>query len=670
MEFNIHLNERRLGVKSSEAICEEDQPFVTVIVPAHNVVSYIGQCLESVRAQTLHDIEVIVVDDGSNDGTFDILKQFSSKDSRFRVIRNRKPSGNSGVPRNQALSLARGEYIAFLDSDDWLEKNALEELYSGAIASRADVAVATSFYRELQDGSTRVEQVEHGIYESASQPCREKLFESKYWTIAWLRIYRRSLIEKNRIRFGEFSTSSDAPFSFKALCCANRVSGVKGAFYHYRFDRPGSTVHRRRGAGSFEMLRSYKMIVEELHRSGRYDRFIPYVIRKALGDWKYNCKFLHDKHRCKFEQLMASFVGVHYESAKDSGILSKYWMDQLRHLYSLHQRKHRDLFDAYLKEHERDKPFLSIIVPAHNVEEYVQETLSSVLCQNVDNIEIIVVNDGSTDGTADVVHDFECLDGRIKIIDILEASGRPGCARNVGLAYVQGQYVGFVDADDWIASDFCEKLLNASESMTVDVVSAAGFVRMEGDKERKLRVRARDFNACFGGRENRKRLFQQRFFSNIWYRIYRTDFLRLHGIVFPRMYYSEDLCFSFVTHALADTIRVVECRPYFYRYGRPGSTTSLRQQKKALEHLEYLGVALEYITRFCRDERYIKWFFCKMMNSYLFTYQKLRELPAKVAFKQRLMDILRGYPEELVDWNFFDEEERGRLRLLFREVMG
>ena len=115
----------------------EKRAKVTVIVPVHNTAQYVGKCLDSLTGQTLEEIQVICVNDGSTDGSGEILQAYAGKDSRIRIIEQAKQG--PAAARNAAMEAAEGEYCCFVDSDDWLETEALEQLYAKASEERLDV---------------------------------------------------------------------------------------------------------------------------------------------------------------------------------------------------------------------------------------------------------------------------------------------------------------------------------------------------------------------------------------------------------------------------------------------------------------------------------------------------------------------------------------------------
>ena len=118
------------------------EPKVSVIIPVYNVEEYLRECLDSVVNQTLKEIEIICVDDGSTDSSLDILKEYAEKDNRITVMK--QANLHAGVARNAGLSVAKGEYLSFLDSDDFFEKDMLEKMFLKVSSNLSDVIVCSN----------------------------------------------------------------------------------------------------------------------------------------------------------------------------------------------------------------------------------------------------------------------------------------------------------------------------------------------------------------------------------------------------------------------------------------------------------------------------------------------------------------------------------------------
>ena len=213
---------------------------MSVIVPVYNVEEYLPECLDSLISQTLSDIEIICVNDGSTDNSLEILKKYGQKDSRIKVV----SQVNAGVSeaRNTAIKAVTGEYVAMVDPDDWLEKDMLEKLYLEAVKKNADI-VECDFYehRELCVDNLKIRRlkpkinfltdlkIKRGILYSW-RDIKKKILSIRAYV--WNKIYRTDLI-KNQIWF-EGRLGEDYYFVVEAFLKANKIVYYNKPLYHYR----------------------------------------------------------------------------------------------------------------------------------------------------------------------------------------------------------------------------------------------------------------------------------------------------------------------------------------------------------------------------------------------------------------------------------------------------
>ena len=239
------MGNRRQALQSeSSQIGGESVPILSVIVPVYNVENYLRQSLDSLIAQTRRDIEFIVVNDGSPDHSWEIIREYAARDSRFRYI-EQENRGFSGS-RNRGLDEARGKYIGFVDSDDWIEPDMYDKLLNLAESTGADIAQGSYFHCYVKEGI--VIPHDNSPYVSLLAASGGKLrgaegilFEDG--TI-WNRIYRRKMLEENQIRFSpEMTFGEDAFFHRCAVCCAEKIAAIPDPLYHYRRHRPGSATN-------------------------------------------------------------------------------------------------------------------------------------------------------------------------------------------------------------------------------------------------------------------------------------------------------------------------------------------------------------------------------------------------------------------------------------------
>lgn len=267
-------------------------PKVSVILPCYNAENYLRQCMDSILGQTLKDIEVLCVDDGSTDSTLDILCHYETADSRVRVLTQK--NGGAGAARNNGLRQARGEYLSFLDADDFFEPDMLEEAVRAAESYDADYVVFDSNRYQMDTNSfvevpwaVRMEDIPPYMPFSYRQLTDNVFLSFVGW--AWDKLYRRSFVEANNLWFQEQRTTNDMLFVFSALVCAKRIAVVDKVLAHQRRGDSGTlSVTRERSWHCFyDALTALKdrLVAEGKWRELEKD-YINYALHFSL--WHLN----------------------------------------------------------------------------------------------------------------------------------------------------------------------------------------------------------------------------------------------------------------------------------------------------------------------------------------------------------------------------------------------
>ena len=211
---------------------------VSVVVPVYNAEKYLSQCVDSLLAQSFHDVEFIFVDDGSTDRSAEILEAYKAKDKRITVIHQQNQYG--GVARNNGMKVAVGKYIIFLDADDFFAPNMLEEAYCCAESKQAQIVV---FAYQFYDNVT-----------GKQSPCRKQCFPEEVFTVnqfsptffleynaaPWNKLYLKQFIDEKGIQFQPVRKSDDAFFVMMTACLADRIAFLDKSFVFYRINNPTS----------------------------------------------------------------------------------------------------------------------------------------------------------------------------------------------------------------------------------------------------------------------------------------------------------------------------------------------------------------------------------------------------------------------------------------------
>lgn len=212
-------------------------PLVSIVVPVYNVEAYVGKCLRSLQAQTLKDWEAIVVDDGSTDGSSAICRELCAGDSRFKYIR--KDNGGLSSARNAALEVAQGDYIGFVDSDDWVEPDMFEKLHKAAVDTEADVVIS-GWVEERGEGGGGAAAVRRS-FGAAQFSCHDALWlllqDKEIKSYVWNKLIRRDVAAG--IRFDEGRIFEDTLTTYKWFLRAKKIVRIGDCLYHYRIRNGG-----------------------------------------------------------------------------------------------------------------------------------------------------------------------------------------------------------------------------------------------------------------------------------------------------------------------------------------------------------------------------------------------------------------------------------------------
>lgn len=229
---------------------------ISVIIPVYNIKDYVAKCLESLKNQTLDSYEVILIDDGSTDGSEKIVDEYVS-DSRF-IIRHVANSGVSAA-RNTRMELAKGRYVAFVDGDDYVESDYLETLYLAAEQDACDIVVCGRIVESSMGDLTTFALKDTGVFQNNQKLALLQgmlgysIDDMKQWlklrnfnrgTTVWARLYKSALLKENRIRFNEnVKVAEDMIFNTEAYLRAKKIRQIDYCGYYY-VQRSNSTLHK------------------------------------------------------------------------------------------------------------------------------------------------------------------------------------------------------------------------------------------------------------------------------------------------------------------------------------------------------------------------------------------------------------------------------------------
>ena len=250
-------------------------PVVSIIIPVYNTEKYLRRCLDSVCSQTLKDIEIICVDDGSTDGSAAILAEYAARDPRIKVITQK--NAGAGAARNVGIEVATGEYVGFVDSDDFVDGDFYEKL----LEPHQDVVLGNLVEERYDDCGNVVETLNDSLYRRVRKSALE--YKVGFRGIFPVAVYRRELLNRHAIRFAEKRVlKEDCFFPLFAGYCAQSLGAVDGTFYHYR-SRDGSATRRPAGKAYLDGVIGYlHEITDFLRKYPLKERDRRYLVNKTF----------------------------------------------------------------------------------------------------------------------------------------------------------------------------------------------------------------------------------------------------------------------------------------------------------------------------------------------------------------------------------------------------
>ena len=260
-----------------------DNPSVSlsVVSPVYNGSAYLTPFLDSVLHQTFSDFELIMVDDGSTDESLQILQTYQEKDARIRLIRQKHKG--AGSARNVGFSQAKGQYIIFLDSDDWFKEDFFKTMIDKITKDQSDVVVCEFFIYNQQTG----EKKRSVIPETDKQKIEKTdLVLDLFTPNTWVKLYRTTFLKQNRLLFQEIPSCNDWSFVFASLACADKISVIREPLMYYR-TQTSSSISSYRYKRTKDIVRAIQQLKVELKVRNLYSQYREGFARKSVNHLVY-----------------------------------------------------------------------------------------------------------------------------------------------------------------------------------------------------------------------------------------------------------------------------------------------------------------------------------------------------------------------------------------------
>lgn len=551
--------------------------------------------MESVLSQTLKDIEVICIDDGSKDKSLEMLYEYQKKDSRVTVIA--QSNQGAGCARNRGIRMASGEFVAFLDSDDFYpNEHALELLYTNAISHKVNICGGSLLFYNGKTTKPAVtnENIEYFFKEDGLIAYSD--FQQDYYYQRFL--YKTSFLRENHLLFPLYLRHQDPPFFIRALATAKYFYAIKENVYTYRSgDNHVKWTPKK-------ILDMFSGITDDLHISSRFelDTLYERVAKRIERQWNYTVKI---SPIYSYPEMIITMVNLykalHLPISKgldiDTTFLEKYFKDNgLDEL---------DISYGKTMEDSTYRPQVSVVIPVYNVEDYLRECLDNILNQTLHEIEVICVNDGSTDGSLAILEEYAAKDERITIVT-QKNRGLSG-ARNTGAKFARGEFLYFIDSDDFIDAEALEYLYQEAHDNQLDILYFDGesFYQPEELRQQFPGVdccyREKEYSEVVSGEELYVRMSRDgRFRPMVWLQFFSHAFYYDNKLSFYEGIMHEDVQFSYITVLKAK--RVSHRRKAFYHYRRRKGAITSGQAK--FSHVYGKLICLMSIMHFMESRRF------------------------------------------------------------------
>jgi len=480
---------------------------ISVIIPIYNAEKYITHTLDSVRCQTYKNLEVICVLDCPTDSSSKIVDETAKKDERIKTVRHPK---NLGLPasRNTGVENATGEYMHFMDSDDFISPSFYDTLIDAALKADADIAACSVFYEKKPMQS--IWFAENEIV--SGQNKFDKTFVTTVgW--AWRYLIRKTLWDSHNLSFPDLTPMEDMPVMIPMVYYANKVALCSEAVYFYK-NRETS------------------------------------ILNSEDSNTDMESKRVCEDNRQKARKLFQDFMEKHAIVRKGK-----------KHRYLVSSRTRKIVCTNNPIEYGKLEEKISVIVPIRNAGKYLEQTLNSIRFQTYKNLEIICVLDCPTDNSADIVEKTAKEDNRVKPIIHQKSSGLQA-AKNTGALNASGKYMHFIDSNDLISPDFYDTMMGGAANADADIAACSLF-----HEKKPWRSIWFPKSEILSGTDKIKKTEVAILGWSCRYLI-RKSFWNCHGFSFPDIVIMDDMTITIPMIYYANMVVLCPNAVYFYKHGK------------------------------------------------------------------------------------------------------
>ena len=669
---------------------------VSVIMPVYNCVDVLKRAVEAVLNQTLGDIELILVDDCSDDGSGEIIDEYSKKHENVKAIHLSQNSKSPSKPRNMGINLASADYIMFQDAADEMNTNACQYLYDVIVAEDADIA--GGFYRKNNDSGAF--EIDYGMWEDIfyqESDINREIFESDELFTYKInsikenlrmladhrlnsKIYRKSLFIDNNIEFCEdLQGGEDTLVLFNALIKARGIVFINRVIYDYNMLNSNSLSKNISFKTVSDRLKAYSLMYELAVSNNIVEIFVIYLLGRKLNYWTSIHLVKSKISRKEVISLFKSYQILFSECRNYRVEFSQFFNDLCEHIKNGEFEKAGDMIVPHLN------PKISIVIPVYNVSGHIQRAFDSILNQTIgfENLEVIFVDDASTDGSDQIIKNYVDKYDNVKGFFLENNSGSAGKPRNVGISNATSDYVIFLDPDDLFMDNACEILFDEIEGENCDIVSGVHTLDgvnpfpglwlqtlfgEESSAENKInevnQMVDENFSLKIESIDERDSIITNHGLSS---KIFKKDFLIDNDITFPEKIVAQGSVFLFNAFLNASGIKFINKLIYLYcrdrTDGENASASNIFSKNRLIERLDVYFKMYYLSLEKNRTKIFVKHLLLNKLNYFTKFHLLKCDLPIN-----DMLDILE-YATPLYKLYFdYNPDFAGKFSHLFRDI--
>jgi len=646
---------------------------VSIVVPIYNSAAYLDEFYKCFCEQTFKNFELICVVDGATDNSLDIVKNYCNNNENFKYIVHDDNLG-AGVARNSGYRLAKGKYIIFVDADDLYDKDFVYELYNNISNNDSDISMCLineTHYRLNREKKDFGFNTNIYIENTNINPLEVDNFYLSFEHIPINKIFNKNFLDNLNIEFSDTYSSNDMFFVLAAMSSATKINTVhKSLIFRRKELNPESITSNRDKSthcGPLEMERFYFWLKD----NDLLDKFLlTYINQFSLmmfynSSFKENQLFINESARilstsepwkdmsevqindlldlCLNTDKMIKRSEKQLENNVDDNYTKQFiimnenrinTINKIKKLAETKYKKNTNYCGIYKKD-INDNIKISVIIPIYNQEKYIKQCLDSVINQKLKEIEIICVNDGSTDKSPLIVAQYSLKDKRIIIIN--KYNEGVGSARNDGLKLAKGEYMAFIDPDDYYYSlDALEELYTKAIENKAPICGGT-FVSLVDDKIEKSSFDTRK-QECIFKNEGFVNYHDYQFDFDYQRYIYNRKMIIDNNIYMPNyIRYQDPPWFVRVMHQ-AKKFYVIPKKVYMYR--------AIKKSLSKKQNIDIIKGITDVMT-FAKNHNYDE--LCKLETKRLRIEKSQSLYPYIIDGDEEVISLLNKFDEILND---------------------